>query len=192
MLVFAPMNRLLAGSILGLMLVAAFAGCSRAPQNEQAPTGATPSTQSKATTESNAALKGMVSGVSAGKDEATVDLKFELKARPQIGQPLTIEVVLLPKLAAETMRVTYISTDALAVQPVTLPGEYHGVQAGSVYHHEVSVIPRDNGVYYVSAVVLLDSETGSLARTFAIPVVVGPPPEAPAVADQTPTQDSSH
>ncbi len=186
------MNRLLAGSILGLMLVAAFAGCSREPQNAQAPTTATPSTPSKTAAESDAALKRMVSGVSAGKNDATVDLKFELKARPQVGQPLTIEVALLPKLVAETMRVTYIATDALAVQPVTLPGEFHNVQAGSVYHHEVSVIPRDNGVYYVSAVVLLDSDTGSVARTFAIPVVVGPPPDAPAVADQTPTQDSSH
>ena len=71
-----------------------------------------------------------------------MDLKFELKSRPQIGEPLAIEVALLPKLSADTMRITYISTDALAVQPVMLPAEYHSVQAGSIYHHEVTVIPR--------------------------------------------------
>ena len=193
MLILSFMNRLLAGFILGLIfLLAALAGCDREPQDAQGPAAATSAKQSKAAPADEAALKRMVSGVSAGKEDSTVDLKFELKARPQIGQPLAIDVALLPKLAADTMRVTYISTDALAVQTATLPGEYHNVQVGGVYRHEVTVIPRDNGVYYVSAVVVLDSETGSATRTFAIPVLVGAPEAVPAVADQAPTQDSSH
>ena len=121
MLVFTFMNRLLAGSIPGLLLLVAFAGCGRESQNAQESAAAKQTTPSKAVSAEEAALKHMVSGVGGGKDDTTVDLKFELKSRPQIGQPLAIEVALLPKLSADTMRVTYISTDALAVQPVTLP-----------------------------------------------------------------------
>ncbi len=90
------------------------------------------------------------------------------------------------------MRVTYISTDALAVQPMVAPAEYREIQAGNVYRHELSVVPRDNGVYYVSAVVLLDTDTGSVARTFAIPVVVGAPDQAAAPSEAKPGTDSAH
>jgi hypothetical protein len=182
-----------ASSVLGWVLVTVLVGCSREPASDKAQAAATPAVAVSAKSpEIDAALKRMVSGVSPTKDESTIELKFELKDRPQLGQPLTISIALLPKLSANTMRVTYISTDALTVQPGGAPAEYRDVLPGNVYQHELSVVPRDNGVYYVSAVVLLDSDTGSVARTFAIPVVVGAPANQTAPADPKVATDSGH
>jgi hypothetical protein len=188
MLVFSFMKHVMAGSVLGLVLAMTLFGCGREPASDNAQVAATPATAAKSPA-SDAALKGMVSGVSAGKDES-IELKFELKDRPQLGQPLTISIALLPKVSANTMRVTYISTDALAVQPGAAPAEYRDIQSGSVYRHELSVVPRDNGVYYVSAVVLLDTDSASIARTFAIPVVVGAPADRAATTEPKTTTDS--
>ncbi len=120
----------------------------------------------------------MVSGVAAGRAaDAVVDLKFELKARPEVGKPLAIDVALLPRVATDVMNVTYLAPDGLAVQPTAMPSKYEHVQAGSVYRHQATVVPSDNGVYSLSAVVMVQTDTGDVTRTFAIPVVVGAPPD---------------
>jgi hypothetical protein len=171
------MNHSTAGFCVTCILATVLAGCGRESPTDSSQAGQPAPAVSARSAEGDATLKRMVSGVSASKDESLVDLKFELKARPQVGKPLDIDIALLPKVAADSMQVTYISADALPVQPVKVPADYRNVQAGNIYRHQVSVIPKDIGVYYVSAVVMIDSETGSLTRTFAIPVLVGEPPD---------------
>jgi hypothetical protein len=51
------------------------------------------------------------------------------------------------------------------------------VQRGSVYRHQATVIPKDNGVFSLSAIVMVQTEAGDVTRTFSIPVVVGAPPD---------------
>lgn len=179
-LILLFMKRITAGLIF-LVLAAGLFGCKREAGSDDAQAAATtPKVVSAKTPESNAELKRMVSGVSAAKDESIIDLKFELKDRPQLGQPLDITIALLPKVSAATMRVTYTSADTRALQATAEAAEYRDVQPGNIYRHELNVVPKDNGVYYVSAVVLLDSDAGSISRTFAIPVVVGGPSDRPA------------
>ena len=125
----------------------------------------------------------MVSGVAAGRAaDAFVDLKFELKARPEIGKPLTIDVALLPRVATEAMNVTYLANEGLAVQQSSMPSKYEHVQAGSVYRHQATVVPSDQGVYSLSAIVMVQTDTGDVTRTFSIPVVVGAPPDNEAIS----------
>jgi hypothetical protein len=128
------------------------------------------------------ATRDMVAGVTAGKSAGLVELKFKLKSRPEIGQPLTIEVALLPNTAAEVMRATFSATEGLTVGTSEVPAEYQRVQPGSIYRHEVSVVPREHGVYFVSATVMVQTDTGEVFRTFSIPVVIGVPPESEAAA----------
>ncbi|HKE44051.1 MAG TPA: hypothetical protein VKB41_05880 [Steroidobacteraceae bacterium] len=167
----------MAGLCLTGILAIVLSGCDReSTPDESSGAGSKSAAVTPKSPEADAALKRMVSGVSATKDDSLVELKFELQARPQIGQSLPIEVALVPKKSAASMQVTYISADALTLEPVKVAGEFRNVQAGNIYHHQVSVIPRDSGVYYVSAVVMLDGqETGNVTRTFAIPVLVGAP-----------------
>ncbi len=123
------------------------------------------------------ATRNMVSGVTGGRQGELLDLKFELKSRPQVGEPLMIDVALIPRVASPTLRATYIATDGLAVRDSDVPAEYQNVQADSVYRQQLTVVPKENGVYYVNAVVTIQTDAGDLSRTFSIPVLVGPPPE---------------
>lgn len=124
------------------------------------------------------ATRGMVAGVTAGKAGGLVDLKFKINARPELGQPLAIDIAFLPNVASDLMRATFISTEGLSVRSSEVPADYERVQPGAVYRHQLSVVPRDNGVYFVSAIVSMQTSTGDVTRTFSIPVVVGAPAES--------------
>ena len=125
------------------------------------------------------ATRGMVSGVAPGRAaDAAVDLKFELKSRPETGKPLTIDIALLPKVASDVMNVTYLANEGLTVQASTLPSRYERVRPGSVYRHQVTVVPRENGVFSLSAIVMVQTDAGDVTRTFSVPVVIGGPPDA--------------
>jgi hypothetical protein len=185
------MKRILA--VFFCLVLAALVGCKRDAASDDAQAAATTAkVVSAKTPESDAELKRMVSGVSAAKDDSIIELKFELKDRPQLGQPLEVAIALLPKVTATTMRVTYSSADARALEARGEPAEYHDVQPGNVYRHELNVVANDNGVYYVNAVVLLDSDAGSISRTFSIPVVVGGPSDHPASLETNAGTDSLH
>lgn len=126
------------------------------------------------------ATRGMVAGVTVGKPGGLVDLKFKVKSRPELGQPLPIDVAFIPTVASELMRATFISTEGLSVRSSEVPADYERVQPGAVYRHVLTVVPRDNGVYFVSAIVSMQTSAGDVTRTFSIPVVVGAPPESEA------------
>ena len=161
------------------LLAALGTACEKDPEPTAAGT-ATPVPGGTATPADDAeqATKGMVSGVAGGRPEdAIVELKFELKSRPEVGKPLTIDIALMPRVATDTMNITYLATDELTVQPTTMPSKYERVQAGSVYRNQATVIPKENGVFSLSAIVMVQTDTGDITRTFAIPVVIGAPPD---------------
>ncbi|HSD74267.1 MAG TPA: hypothetical protein VLB75_05815 [Steroidobacteraceae bacterium] len=142
------------------------------------PTGAPAGTAAAPSREAEDATRGMVGGVAAGRAaDAIVDLKFELKSRPEVGKPLTVDIALLPKVATDVMNITYLATEGLTVQPTTMPSKYERVQPGSVYRHQATVIPKDNGVFSLSAIVMVQMDTGDVTRTFSIPIVIGAPPD---------------
>jgi hypothetical protein len=75
------------------------------------------------------------------------------------------------------MNVTYLATEGLAVETSTLPSRYERVQPGSVYRHQATVVPRADGVFSLSAIVMVQTDQGDVTRTFSIPIVVGAPPD---------------
>jgi hypothetical protein len=166
--------------LLVIAMLALVAACEKDPEPAAAgaPTAAPKGNAAATAADAEDATRGMVSGVAAGRAaDAVVDLKFELKSRPEVGKPLTVDIALLPKVATETMNITYLATEGLAVQPTTMPSKYERVQAGSVYRHQATVIPKENGVFSLSAIVMVQTDTGDVTRTFSIPVVIGAPPD---------------
>jgi len=155
----------------------------------EAPQGAgAPATASHAETARQAAdaaaleiTKHMVSGVTnTAKPGAPVGMWFDLKDRPKASAPLVIDLAFVPQAPAENLRVTFIATDGLTLERSGIPAEFHGVEAGGVYRYELTVVPREDGAYYVSAIVLMDLADGPEARTFSIPIVVGAPADVAA------------
>lgn len=148
------------GSIAAVALLASqFGACGEAPE-----AGAVRHTDSKSTQGAQARTT---------KPGAPVDLKFELRGRPEAGRPLPIDIVVLPRAETESLRVSFIATAGLAVRPAPLPTQYDKVRAASEYRHTLNVVPLQDGVHYLHAIVVMDSPNGPQARAFSIPVVVG-------------------
>jgi hypothetical protein len=164
--------------------VVTLAGCgAESPETVGPATSAPEAAQPSAAVEET---KEMVSGVTnTTKPGAPVELKFDLQDRPVAGAPVAIEIALLPLKETPFLRATFIATDGLAVQKSPTAAEYRDAKAGAVYRHTLTVIPREDGAYYVSAIVLMDMENGAEARTFSIPVIVGEP-QAPASKPEPP------
>jgi hypothetical protein len=59
---------------------------------------------------------------------------------------------------------------------------------GVAVSHIVTVVPRRDGVFYLGAVALVDGAGGSVARSFAIPIIVGDPVEAERAVAAKPAQ----
>jgi len=122
----------------------------------------------------NRPLEDMVAAVSAGKGGPPVALKFELRSSPQAGQPLDLDVAVLPD-AQSIARIngSFRGSDGLDLVD---GGELEAVDKpapGAVIRHVVRVLPKQDGIYTVTAAVSVDLASDSITRTFTIPIIVG-------------------
>jgi len=122
-----------------------------------------------------------------GKTAAAVDLKYDVLAKPDVGQPFEVELALLPRVAA----------DALEVEVTGMPGltivsggalKFDAVTAGSRHAAKVLVRADAPGLYYANVIVRLVSKVQTDMRTFSVPVVVG---SVPAAEKAEPAKDAS-
>lgn len=129
----------------------------------------------------------MASAVVSGKTSAPVDLRYELAAKPAVGQSLEIELVFLPTAPSETLEVQVSGMPGL-----TLAGgataKFDKVRAGEPYPHKVLVQASGSGTYYVSVIAKMVTQTQTEVRTFSVPVVFG---TVPAVAKPAPAKDAN-
>jgi hypothetical protein len=121
------------------------------------------------------ALKPVKPGQEAtpGKPGAAVELKYEIGASPEVGQPLVIDFGLAPQAASPALRVMVSTSAGLSLRQTTAPPLERNVKAGSEYWHQVVVVPEQEGAFSVSVIATMGEGDKSLARTFSIPVVVG-------------------
>ena len=183
----ATASRILAVIALAAMLAA----CGRG-EEQTAATPATPATDGKAADAAAAPAespddKRMANAVATGKVAAPVDLKYDVLAKPDVGQPFEIELALLPRLAA----------DALEVEVTGIPGltvvsggasRFEGITAGERYVAKVLVQADAQGIYYANVVAKMITPAQTEVRTFSVPVVVG---AVPAAQKTQPQKDAS-
>jgi hypothetical protein len=120
---------------------------------------------------------GLASAVVTSKTAAAVDLKYDLKAKPAPGEDLRIELVFLPRAAADTLEVEVTGIPGLAVLDGG-NGRFEAAAAGERYTHAVTVRADAPGLYYLAVAARMVSKVQSDARTFSVPVVVGTPAAA--------------
>jgi hypothetical protein len=111
--------------------------------------------------------------VDPGKPGAAVEIKYEVGASPQVGQPLVIDFGLAPQAASSAMRIMVATSSGLALRQSTAPPVERNVEAGAEYWHQVVVVPEQAGAFSVNIVATLGEGEKALARTFSIPVTVG-------------------
>ena len=151
-------------------------GCGPSKDSDAANTKKSPSSVGKkhVVEPGNLPTGDMVAAVSAGKGGPPVGLKFELRSSPQAGQLLDLDFAILPDAQSiERINAKFQGSDGLDLVD---GGELAAVDKpaqGSVIRHLVRVLPKQDGIYTVTAAVSVDLASDSITRTFTIPVIVG-------------------
>lgn len=116
----------------------------------------------------------MVAAVSAARAErGLVDMRFTLEKRPKVGEPVDIEVSLVPAVALERLFVRFQPIDGLQVVSGGQTEQLESVPAGVPIGHKVTVLAKADGIFYINAVVIGDTEKESISRTYSIPLIAG-------------------
>jgi hypothetical protein len=164
-------------TVAAAALLLGLGGCGSSSSSSGSSGDAAHSSQKKARRPidpSNRAPEDMVTAVTAGKGGPPVGLKFELRAAPEAGQALDVDLVVIPDaVAIERIEAKFQGGENLSVVE---GGELAYVEKptqGSVIRHVVRVLPKQDGIFTLSATVTVDLANDSITRTFTIPVVVG-------------------
>jgi hypothetical protein len=115
---------------------------------------------------------GMVEAASQGKSQLPVELKFDLKQRPALGQALDIDLAVMPQIDAGGGEIQVRGGDGLTVAPSTNQVDLAAVEAGQVYRQSVKVTPTADGVLVLNLTVSLKHDEINESRAFSIPLIV--------------------
>jgi hypothetical protein len=135
----------------------------------------------------------MVAAVSASKTPGAADVRFALSGRPTVGQPVDIQLALTPTVELDRLYARFQASEGLDLVKGGETAHYDQPGRGKELSHTVTVIPKSDGIFNVTAVVLSDSDTESIARTYTIPIIAGAglpelPPEAEARPQSKPAR----
>ncbi len=123
----------------------------------------------------------MVAAVSASKTPGLLEVRFALSARPVVGQPLDIQVALIPTVDLERVYARFQAGEGLDLVKGAETRHFEHATPGMALEHTLTVTARSDGIFYITATVVTDSATESVARNYSIPIIAGAGiPELPA------------
>lgn len=115
---------------------------------------------------------GMVEASSQGKSRLAVQLKFELTQRPTLGQPLLVNIAVLPQIDANSAEIQVTGGDGLTLATGANQIDLPAVEAGQAYRQSFTVTPTAEGVLVLSLTVSFKHDDVAEARVFSIPLIV--------------------
>jgi hypothetical protein len=178
-----------ASALAVLALVCLLAGCDDAPPEQTGTAAAAPAPGKAPTGPTLANLPpDMVAAVSAGKTATSIGVHFALRGSPTVGVPLSVDISLVPHRKFEIVRALFQSNDGLELTAGDTLEPKENVAAESVIKHHLVLLPAQEGLFMVTAVVDSESDEGNVVRVFSIPVIVGPAAAAAAPAQPAPAQ----
>jgi len=119
---------------------------------------------------------GMTVAVGIGKAALPLQLKFELADRPKAGQPLEINLALLPQIPAESALIQVTPSDGLEVSKTQGEVALPALDEGGVYRQTVQVTPTKDGVLVVGLNLTLKHDDIEESKGYSVPIIVGEPP----------------
>lgn len=160
--------------VLGVLSALALAGCGS--EAEPDPTAATQArAESAAQRLAAEPTSRMARAVGVGKPGASVEIKYDFGAKPEVGKAMEVELALLPKAGVSALDIVVSGMDGVSLTgPLTQT--FTDVKVGQVYKHTVSVLPERNGVFYLTVTATTHIGSATMGRTFSIPFVVGAQP----------------
>jgi len=177
-------SRRLRCSAAALGAVAILGACSSGETPGAAASAARPSQAAqRKSLPSNVLSPDMVSAVRAGGTGApAVQVKFELRQRPGVAQPVDIDLAIVPASGAldRVSGKVEVGDGLELVAGGEIPPTERPVEGVPILH-SIKVLPKKDGIFTVSAVLGVDAAGESSSQTFSIPVIVGAGlPEQPA------------
>jgi hypothetical protein len=115
----------------------------------------------------------MVAAVALSKTRGAVDLRFVLRQHPEPGQPTELDVALIPSAGLDRVTVTFRAEDGLELREGGGTTPHERPEADVPIAQSLTIVPKAEGIFYVSATVLAETATDSSARVFTIPVITG-------------------
>jgi uncharacterized lipoprotein len=130
----------------------------------------------------------MVAAVPAGKSSNAISVHFALSAAPEVNKPLSVDIAIVPRQDFAAVRARFEGVEALAVTAGDSLTPAASPKINSIIKHQLVLLPRNEGVFMITATVDTDSATeGGVTRVFSVPVMVaGAAPAAPAPAAAAP------
>jgi len=177
------MRQLTRIAVAWLVATAMLCGCG----SKQAATTAAPAaTAHRPASPAQTLARNMVSAVPASKPTALpMQVRFALRARPAVAQPLDIGLSLVPTAAIDRISGKVVTDDGLELVEGGEIAAADRPAEGVPIEHTVKLLPRRDGVFTVNAVLTVGSGTQTSTETFSMPVIVGtgvpekaPPPPA--------------
>jgi len=164
------------GILALIALTAALAGCGHAAQQARQRQGQEHSQSGTlaATAAGSADDADMVAAVSPGGSTPPIAMKFRLGARPVVGTPVQLVVELIPAAdaAIEHIHASFQPGEGLQLQSDRTV-DISDPRAGEALLRELILVPQQAGVLSLTATIEIDLVSGSIARTYSIPVVAG-------------------
>jgi hypothetical protein len=158
---------------VGVGVLAAFAailaGCDRPPEDGAADAAATAQAKRQKPKDP---LADMVSAVSGSRVSEPVELKFRLPHRPEVGKPIDVEIAVLPISPLDRIAANFTAGTGLELRSGHEMAAIANPEPNVPLPHRLTIVPERDGIFFVSAVVLADSEQ-SITRTFSIPIIAG-------------------
>jgi hypothetical protein len=163
---------LLFGFLVAAVLMAAGCGSGNTPAANQ-PKAA--GTARKAAGPASTLSPYLVNAVSAGKGGPVLfDVKFEVAGRPDVGDPVDVDLVLVPlNDTIDRFSGTVQGGDGLDVVAGDSIAPTEKPPAGTPIHQAVKVVPRRGGIFTLTVNLSVSAAGQSLSTAYAVPIIAG-------------------
>jgi hypothetical protein len=135
--------------------------------------------------------RNMVTAVASTKPSAVpLQVKFELRGRPAVGQPVDIDLAIVP-ISGNVDRVSgkVEGEDGLELVEGGDIDASDRPTEGVPIRHAVKVLPKHEGIFTVRAVLTVNASGAASTESYSMPLIAGNPaqsPEAPAAPAAAP------
>lgn len=109
----------------------------------------------------------------ASDDGIPVEVRFALHQRPTVGHPAKLDIEFVPTGAVDKVVASYHAQAGLKFAHGTQPTQADHPKPGVPIDHDLTLVAQRDGIFCVTATVLVNSASGSVARTFTIPIIAG-------------------
>lgn len=138
----------------------------------------------------------LVSAVTTGKNGATMlQVKYELSGRPNVGDPVDVDLVIIPQADnIDSISGTIQGDDGVEIAEGATISPAEKPNYGNPIHRALKVRAKRDGIFTLSAALTIETGGQTLAPIYSMPIIAGnglgeaaaPPTPGPGVAKPAP------